>query len=149
MSKQISVPEIFTAEVAAGGPSIDWTRKIFFSKNFFLLKKFPNGPIRKVIMLKVKFDDLRFFLTSRPSWLVLSVLTFWLSFFYTFYLSFFPGSRLWTPCEMAKNRWPTVFGHFLANNLKDLDETWSEVRQNGYKSDAKPETFSLSHSGDI
>ena len=30
-----------------------------------------------------------------------------------------------------------IFGQYLDNYLKDLDETWSEVRQNGYKSDAK------------
>ena len=59
MSKKISDPEIFTAEVAAGGPSIDWTRKIFFFEK-----------------------------------------------------------------------------SYIANNLKDLDGTWSEVRQNEYKADA-------------
>ena len=30
-----------------------------------------------------------------------------------------------------------IFGQYLDNYLKDLDETWSEVRQNGYKSVAK------------
>ena len=30
-----------------------------------------------------------------------------------------------------------VLGHFLANHLKYFDETWSEVRQNGYEEDAK------------
>ena len=31
-----------------------------------MLKKFLNGPIRKVIMVKLKFEDLRFF-TTRPT----------------------------------------------------------------------------------
>ena len=30
-----------------------------------------------------------------------------------------------------------VFGHFVDNWLKDFDETWSEVRQNGCEADAK------------
>ena len=34
----------------------------------FLLKKFLNGPIRKV-MSKVKFEDLQFFFITKPSWL--------------------------------------------------------------------------------
>ena len=29
------------------------------------------------------------------------------------------------------------FWYFLANHLKYFDETWSEVKQNGYKTDAK------------
>ena len=29
-----------------------------------------------------------------------------------------------------------VFWHFLANHFKYFDETWSKVRQNGYKADA-------------
>ena len=28
-----------------------------------------------------------------------------------------------------------IFAQYLDNHLKDFDETWSEVRQNGYKSD--------------
>ena len=37
-------------------------KKNFFSKIFFfLLKKFLNGPIRNVIVVKVKFEDLWFF----------------------------------------------------------------------------------------
>ena len=30
-----------------------------------------------------------------------------------------------------------IFAQYLDNHLKYFDETWSEVRQNGYKSDAK------------
>ena len=39
----------------------------FFEK-FFLFKKFLNGPIRKVIIVKVKFEDLRnfFLLPGQP-----------------------------------------------------------------------------------
>ena len=43
-----------------------------------------------------------------------------------------------------------ALGHFLANHLNDFGETWSAVRQNGHKADAKKiEAKILSHSRDI
>ena len=50
-----------------------WHLKKFstnFSKNEIFLKKFPNGPIRKVITSKVKFEDIRkiFPLLGHLSW---------------------------------------------------------------------------------
>ena len=39
---------------------------------------------------------------------------------------------------------------FLSNHLTELDEIWSEVKQNEYRADAKrPEAKILNHSGDI
>ena len=37
-----------------------------FSENFYLAQTILNGPIRKVVMLKVKFEDLRIFLLPGP-----------------------------------------------------------------------------------
>ena len=55
--------EIFGLKVGKNRPKsakiYGWSKN--FSKKIFLLKKFLNGPIRKVIMLKVKFEDLRNF----------------------------------------------------------------------------------------
>ena len=65
--------EIFGLKVGKNRPKsakiYGWSKN--FSKKIFLLKKFLNGPIRKVIMLKVKFEDLRIFFTTRPSWFLL------------------------------------------------------------------------------
>ena len=49
-----------------------------FSKNENFLKKFPNGPIRKVITLKVKFEDIRkiFPLLGHQSWRLRKFLKF-------------------------------------------------------------------------
>ena len=36
---------------------------------FMMVKKFRNGPIRKVVIIKMKFEDLRIFFTTRSTWL--------------------------------------------------------------------------------
>ena len=56
-------------------------------------------------------------------------------------IRFLPSFRL--QGENLTRIWPIFMhflsglGHFLANHFEDFDETWSEVRQNGYKSAAK------------
>ena len=61
--------EIFGLKVGKNRPKsakiYGWSKN--FSKKIFLLKKFLNGPIRKVITLKVKFEDLRKKLVSEST----------------------------------------------------------------------------------
>ena len=72
---------------------------------------------------------------------------FFKKFFFVFLESTYFNSRknaikkfsadfpLYDGLGLFKHFW-LVFWHFLANHLKYLDETWSKVRQNGYKADA-------------
>jgi hypothetical protein len=58
-----AVMEIFGLKVAKNRPKspkfYGWSKN--FSKKFFLAQTILNGPIRKVIIVKVKFEDLRNF----------------------------------------------------------------------------------------
>ena len=61
----LAILEIFSLKVGKNRPKLVknlWMIQKFF-ENKFLAQTILNGPIRKVIMVKVKFEDLRFFTT--------------------------------------------------------------------------------------